>query len=192
MTSKVNVGHMDLWSDAEPCAHHRSLCLRLSGPKQSKRHCEEEGPRYSTTINNYWACLVSCGPDTDMEARQTKRRHIKASLLGQFTPVNDLSGQQWPCNTVWSLFRSIFQQGWQVEPGRGQVLCCKQFPCIELQMERVTSYADKSSVVTTQSHKVLDYSGLRGPPRLEPMICSAFVWLGWCQHDRVTDHVWQC
>lgn len=36
-------------------------------------------PKHSETINNYWACLVSCGPDTDREGRQTKRRRIKAS-----------------------------------------------------------------------------------------------------------------
>lgn len=70
------------------------------------------------TINNYWACLVSCGSDADREGRQTQRRHIKASRWGRFTPVNDLSGQQWPCNIVWPFFHNLLEQIWQVEPER--------------------------------------------------------------------------
>lgn len=69
---------------AEWLIHNRSqnitgpFVYHFYGPNRPNNVMKKR-PLYSETINNYWACLVSCCPDADREGRQTTRRHIKAS-----------------------------------------------------------------------------------------------------------------
>lgn len=58
---------------------HRTLLFPAVSVQTDQIALWSGGPADSGTINNYWVCLVSCGPDTDRRGKQTKRRHIKGS-----------------------------------------------------------------------------------------------------------------